>query len=492
MNKDLLKYYDHLKEIANLVSISSTLHWDQEVNMPLKASTSRANQLSLLSGLIHEKQTDPRFFDLLMRLQEDESLSDKQKRSIQKTKQILDRTKKLSNEFVRKVSAHTSNTFTSWLKAREENSFSVLLPNLSMLIELKQEEATLYKHSGNLYDALLHEYEPGMTSAQLDPVFSKLTKDLSDIISSIDLKEDDDSILRQFYPKSSQWKLGMEYLKFFGFDFSAGRQDISEHPFTIAISNGDIRITTRIDENNLGEMFWSSLHEMGHALYEQSLMKYEAGAPESESCSLSIHESQSRFWENHIGRSKEFISKHFSSFQSYFPENLSSISADTFYSSINVIKPNLIRTSADELTYHTHVYIRYKLEQGLINGTLEAKNLKEEWNNLYKSHLGLIVPNDRSGVLQDVHWAHGSFGYFPTYTLGSLYAAQFSEVIQRDVPGAFKQMDQAGFRKIINWLDDHIYSKGRLFDSNELCIQISGEPLNADAFIRYAKNKYSS
>jgi carboxypeptidase Taq len=293
------------------------------------------------------------------------------------------------------------------------------------------------------------------------------------------------------YPNSIQWKMGLDVLEKIGFDFEHGRQDISTHPFTITFSPQDVRITTRIDETNLNEMLWSCLHEGGHALYEQGLSYYELGTPISEAASLGIHESQSRFWENHIGRGKSFWSFYYTKLQAFFPEQLSSISEHQFYCAMNEVKPSLIRTSADELTYHMHIIIRYEIEKALIDGSLHVDDLKEKWQELYRNYLGIDVPNDNEGILQDVHWAHGSFGYFPTYTLGSLYAAQINHAMKKEEPQLEYYIAQGDFTFIKKWLKSSIFDKGRLYTSEELCEQMTGEKLNDRYFLEYATDKFN-
>jgi carboxypeptidase Taq len=292
------------------------------------------------------------------------------------------------------------------------------------------------------------------------------------------------------YPQNLQWEAGIEVLTIMGYDFTKGRQDISTHPFTISIAPDDVRITTRIDENNLYEMMWSCIHEGGHALYEQGISTGSFGTPHSEAASLSIHESQSRLWENHIGRGKSFWIYYFDQLKNRFPEQLKAVQTSTFLNAINQVKPSLIRTNADELTYHYHIIIRYELEKQLIEGSLKVSELKDKWNALYKDYLKIDVPDDVRGVLQDVHWSHGSFGYFPTYTLGSLYAAQFYHSAQQQITDLEQQISKGNMAPLLQWLRKNVHSKGRLFTSEELCEQISGERLNDSYFLEYAKKKF--
>jgi carboxypeptidase Taq len=339
----------------------------------------------------------------------------------------------------------------------------------------------------------MNDFDKGLTVAIVDNVFTDLKPQLIDLLKKIkDKKQVDNSLLHQHFDKETQWKFGMEILKRMQFDFEAGRQDISEHPFTINFSNADVRITTRIDENDFGNMTWSCIHEGGHALYEQGLPGDEYGLPLGEYCSLSIHESQSRLWENNIGRALPFWQHNFSLLKSLFDKQLSGISVEQFYNTINKAEASLIRTEADELTYHFHVMIRYEIEKMLFEGSISTKDIPAYWNEHYEKYLGLKIPDDNRGCLQDVHWSHGSFGYFATYSLGSLYAAQLYAAIYKENESVEKEIAQGNYEFILKWLGKNIYQKGRYYNSEELCYKATGETLNSTYFIRYATEKYTN
>lgn len=491
MNSDLLKYYRHLKETAALRSALSLLQWDQEVNLPDSAANSRANQISILSGLVHQKYTDKEFINLINKLCEATNLTELEEKSVRKTLKSVTKNTLLSTEFVENVSSVTSRVFNSWLDARKNNNANNYLKTLQKLVDIKKREYELKYPEMDIYEGCLDEYDEGLKTSELDRLFANLLPGIDQIIINVIEEEDDFQFLNRHYPADKQWNLGLEILNLCGFNFRAGRQDKSAHPFTITISEGDIRITTRIDENNFSEMFWSSMHELGHGLYEQGIPQEFEGAPESEACSISIHESQSRFWENHIGRSYDFINLIYPKLQETFPEQLKDVDSRKMLKAINRIKPGLIRTSADELTYHKHIFIRYTIEKELMQGKIHCSELKDIWNSMYESELGIKVPDDNHGVLQDVHWSHGSFGYFPTYTLGSLYAAQFNKQIRKEIPSVFNTLNIDSFSEIISWLSKNVYSKGRLFDSSELCQQITGNHLSADAFLDYSRQKFT-
>ena len=276
-----------------------------------------------------------------------------------------------------------------------------------------------------------------------------------------------------------------------GYDFDSGRQDISAHPFSSHFSPEDARVTTRIDENNLSDMIWSCIHEGGHALYEQGLLAENYGTPIGNSISLGIHESQSRLWENHVGRSLSYWKKNFSRLQSYFPVELKNINYGKFYQACNNVKSSLIRTNADELTYHLHVLIRYEIEKGLIEGGIKVDDLPSVWNSLYKKYLNIDVPSDSMGVLQDIHWSHGSFGYFPTYTIGSFYAAQFYKQASIEIPDIDIKIENGDTNELLKWLREKIHKHGQRYDAKDLCKLITGEELNFNYFMNYAQDKYS-
>ena len=297
--------------------------------------------------------------------------------------------------------------------------------------------------------------------------------------------------MKGIFPKQQQWDFSLHVLRQMGFDFEAGRQDYSEHPFTTSFSPGDVRITTRVDEHNFASMLWSSIHEGGHGLYEQGLPDEQYGLPLGEAASLSIHESQSRLWENCVGRGADFWEYAFPVLKQYFPEQLGAVDKSTFYKACNRVSPSLIRTEADEVTYHFHVMIRFELEKALMDGSLSAADLPGAWNDQFEKYLGIRPADDKTGVLQDVHWSHGMFGYFPTYSLGSFYAVQFFEQASRDIAGLESLIKCGEFGALLQWLRTHVHQYGRQYTSDELCRRITGKSLDPMIFVAYARKKYS-
>ncbi len=292
------------------------------------------------------------------------------------------------------------------------------------------------------------------------------------------------------YDKSAQWDFGIDLLRKMGYDFASGRQDISTHPFTTNFSANDVRVTTRINPSDLNEMIWSTIHEGGHALYEQGLPDAEYGLPSGEAISLGIHESQSRLWENNVGRSLPFWKEHFGDLKQAFPENLANVSATDFYKAMNIVKPSLVRTNADELTYHFHIMIRFEMEKQMMEKAVSVNDLPKLWNKKYKDYMNLDVPDDASGILQDIHWSHGSFGYFPTYSIGSFYAAQFYAKAKKDIPELNEKVGEEEMKKLLDWLRDNIHSHGRTYNSDEVCVRVTGESLNFNYFMDYVRQKY--
>ena len=490
------KYADYefvMKRIADIKYSGAVLQWDQETYMPTNGSEGRGRQLATLAEIAHEKFTDPRTGDLLHELILQGQLSDEEKKNVQLTLEEFEKNKKLPAVFVRKMSETVNRSFHAWIAARRGNSFAIFESPLHEIIELKKQEADLIGYADHPYDALLNEYDKGLTVSTTDKLFTDLKVPLLELYRKIQsCKQVDNSFLQQHFSKQQQWDFGLKILKQMNFDFEGGRQDISEHPFTTSFSSRDVRLTTRVDEENLGNMLWSCIHEAGHGLYEQGLPNDQYGMPLGEYCSLSIHESQSRLWENNIGRGLAFWENNYPTLQEYFPAQLKRVSVNKFYKGINRVSPSLIRTESDEISYHLHVMIRYEIEKGLISGSLKCKDIPVIWSEFYQDYLAVKVPDDRLGCLQDVHWSHGSFGYFPTYSIGSLYAAQFYAAIDAGNPSMEKELQGGNSLPVLNWLQQHIYRYGRYYHSNELCERATGTGLDSSFFLDYAFKKYAA
>ena len=485
------KLVRHIQKIADINNAIAVLHWDQEIYLPTQGAHFRAQQIASLSAVAHEMFVSNETGDLLKGA---EAVANGfvEKRNIELLVEDYEKRKKYSTEFVQNLSLQISKTYHSWIKARKENNFSIYEPDLSQLIRLKREECELLGYTDHPYDALMDEFEPKANARQIEDLFIKLKDPLVELVRKLKAQPQvKDEFMNGFYEKNDQWEFSLHLLRQMGYNFEAGRQDLSEHPFTISFNPDDVRVTTRVNERNLHVLIWSSIHEGGHALYEQGLSRDQYGLPAGSAASLSIHESQSRLYENNIGRSLDYWIANYNQLRDKFPANLEDITVAEFYQAINKVEPGLIRTEADELTYHLHILIRFEIEKALIEGSLEAKDLPTAWNEKYKEYLGVDVPDDKHGVLQDIHWSHGSFGYFPTYTLGSLYAAQFFGAAGSNIPNLSDQIKKGELQQLLHWLRENIHSKGKLYTSEELCKQVTGQPLNVQSFLDYAGKKYS-
>ncbi|MGZ3866088.1 MAG: carboxypeptidase M32 [Bacteroidia bacterium] len=483
----------HMQRIADVNYSASILAWDQETYLPEKGAAFRAGQLSTLMGISHEMFTGSETEKLLNSVKTDKSLNDIQKKNVELLEEEYKKQKKYTTEFVEEMSHAISAAFNAWQQAKKENNFKLFAPHLQKLIDFKKQECELLGYKDHKYNAQLDLYEKKLTVAELDVLFADVRKELVPFVKQIfAAKQVDNKFFFQHFDKDKQWNFGIDLLKQMGFDFSRGRQDTSSHPFTTTLSQDDVRVTTRVNENDFSEMIWSCIHEGGHALYEQGLSAEHYGMPMSEAVSLGIHESQSRLWENNVGRSLVYWNKNIVLAKKYFPEQLRNVSAEDFFKGMNRVEPSLIRTNADELTYHFHIMIRYEIEKAIFEDKLKVDELPEYWNAKYKEYLGIEAPNYSQGILQDVHWSHGSFGYFPTYSLGSFYAAQFFQQAKKDIPGLSKQVEEGNMTELLNWLRKNIHVHGKYYTAAELCQRITGEKLNFSHFMNYAKNKFGT
>lgn len=487
------RYKTKMQKIADVKYAAAVLQWDQETYLPSAGNDFRGQQIATLSEMAHEMFTAEETGNLLQELVQKDGLSDTEKRNVELSLEDYLKNKKLSSGFVRQLSEAINKSFHAWIQARKESSFTAFEEPLDKLLQLKKQEADMLGYAAHPYDALLNDYDKGLTISEVEKLFAGLIPALSEILSKINHQAPvDNSFLKQFFDKDSQWKFGLEILNRIHFDQKAGRQDISEHPFTTNFNSRDVRITTRIDEHDFGNMTWSCLHEGGHALYEQGLPADQYGLPLGEYCSISIHESQSRIWENCVGRSLAFWQHHYALVHQYFPKQFHDISVEKFVAGVNKIEPSLIRTEADEVTYHFHVMIRCEIEKKLIEGSLATKDIPAYWNELYFKYLGIKVPDDKQGCLQDVHWSHGSFGYFATYSLGSLYAAQLYDAAKQQIPGLESAIARGDNMLLLQWLRKNVHAYGRYYNSSDLCQHATGGELDSKYFISYINQKLSS
>ncbi|MDO8493956.1 MAG: carboxypeptidase M32 [Deltaproteobacteria bacterium] len=494
MNRTYQTFLQEIRERSLLGSIHGLLNWDRETYMPPQSLEGRAEQCQLLSKLSHERLIDPKFQELIAQLTEPaawKTLTDTEQVNVRETKRAQEKAVKIPTRLVEELTRATTMAHEKWVEARKQDSFETFAPNLKKIIELNMEMAHCLGFK-DPYDALLDDYEPGATVAELTPLFADLKKELVPLIPQIQEKQKkfQSFVLKGPFPIEKQKELGHWLLEKIGFDFQHGRLDTTVHPFCMGMP-GDVRLTTRYDEENFKDCFYSVFHEGGHGLYEQGLAPQHRHTPMGAACSMGVHESQSRLWENLVGRSASFVSYLLPKLKETFPQNFAHVSEEEFYYWVNKVHPSLIRTEADEVTYNLHVILRFELEKGLIRGDFKITELPSLWNEKMKEYLGITPPNNRLGVLQDVHWSAGLFGYFPTYALGNLYAAQFFHQIQKDLPSLQAEIAAGELQNLREWLRKNIHTHGQHYRAGELCEQVTKEPLRHHYFLDYLKKKFN-
>lgn len=482
------------RECALLESIDALLGWDERTMLPTAGGAYRASQMKYLAGLIHQKRTDPRLGELLQQLEDSDwqaATGSDDAATIVQWKRKLRRAQSQPRELVEALAEATVEGQQVWVTARKADRFEDFAPILQRIIDLKREQAQAIGFPEQPYDALLDEFEPGVTTSQIDVVLQELKSRLTPLIQALmdGGKKPATDHLRLSYPVDRQEALAKLAATKIGFDFDRGRLDVTAHPFCTELGPRDCRITTRYDESFFNPAFFGVLHEAGHGIYEQGLRDAKYGLPSGAYCSLGIHESQSRLWENMVGRSLGFWRFLFPSAQSAFSESLAGLTCDDFYASINTVEPSLIRVEADEATYNLHIVIRFELEQQLINRQLSVKDLPEAWNQAYRDSLGVTVDGDANGCLQDVHWSAGLFGYFPTYSLGNLYAAQLFEAAAAELGPLESKFADGEFEFLRSWLQTKVYDFGQNLPATELVEKACGRPLSSDALLNYLEAK---
>lgn len=484
-------YKKQMSKVADLANAGAVLSWDQQTYMPKNGSEFRGQQLATLQTIAHEQFVDDQL-GLIIEAAMNENPTEDQKTNLLLSKKDYDRKKKYPHEFVEEMASVTASGFSAWHEARSKNDFKIFQPVLEKIVELKRKEAKILGYEEHPYNALMEDYEPGLTVKKVDEVFADVKKELFPFIKQVLSKPKSRSdFIERNYPKDKQWAFSEKIVRKMGYDFDAGRADFAPHPFCTTFGPGDVRITIRASENYYNEMFFAAVHEAGHGLYEQGLpMKEHYGLPMGSALSLAFHESQSRFWENNVARSRPFWAGNFAELQKTFPDSLKDVTAEEFYKGVNLVEPSFIRVEADELTYHAHVYIRYLIEKSLIEGSLEVRDVPKFWNDRYEEYLGIRPKTDSEGCLQDVHWSYGSFGYFPTYSLGSFCSAQLQAAMRKTMPDFDKNVETGNLSPILNWLRENVHKHGRKYNTEELLTRISGTGLKFSYFMDYARKKY--
>jgi len=494
------KAYEELikrcQETKVLGGCHALLSWDERTYLPPGGGEGRSEQVALISGIIHEKFTSPRIAELLSIIEDSNLVAQSDSDTAVNVREIrrdYDKAVKLPKDLVEELARVTSLAQRIWSEARKNSDFSLFLPKLKEVIELKFRQADAYGYEKEPYDALIDDYEPNTTSDEISEVFGKLRNDLVPLVKAIgeSSRHPDMSIIENDFPVDLQEKFGREVSTAVGFDYQRGRIDVSTHPFTTTIGPGDVRITTRYDPRHLGEALSGTLHEAGHGVYEQGLPKEHFGTPLASFVSLGIHESQSRMWENLIGRSLPFWRYFYPKAQKTFP-SLKNAKLHDFFFAINKVEPSFIRVEADEVTYNLHILIRFEIERDLFARKIEAKDLPAIWNEKFKDYFGIVPPNDAEGCLQDIHWSIGYFGYFPTYALGNLYASQFYAKAREEIPDIEANIVSGDFSKLNSWLHKNIHSQGRRYHAGELVERVTGQPLGHEAMMAYLKSKFGA
>jgi carboxypeptidase Taq len=483
------------RERTILGSCAAVLSWDEQTFLPAGGAELRSNQLGLLAGLVHERATDPIVGDLLSAVEASSSMDGEDGATavnVREWRRSYDRLTRLPKALVEETARSTSLAQQHWVEARRAGDFGRFSPWLETIVRLKRREAECLSRSGGpLYDALLDDYEPGATSASLAPLFAELEARLTPLVREImgAPRRPDVSILSGVFPMDRQRVLGEMVAAAIGFDFKSGRLDATAHPFCTGIGPGDCRITTRYKESEFGESFFGVLHEAGHGLYEQGLDAAHHGTPMGEAVSLGIHESQSRLWENLVGRGREFWDHWFPIVRGVFHESLGDVKPERFYEAINAVSPSLIRTQADEATYNFHIIIRFEIESALISGDLAVEGLPVAWNERYGALLGVSPANDAEGCLQDIHWSAGLFGYFPTYTLGNVYSSQIYAAAERELGDLGASFGRGEYLPLREWLRERIHRQGQRHRASALIERVAGGLPSPALFVEQLRDR---
>jgi len=493
MSRTEQSYADLIRRVKDynlLSSCGSVLGWDERTYMPHEGSAHRAEQMALLARLTHEMATAPKIGELLAEV---EGMDGDAAANVREIRRGYDRAVKLPPDLVEELARTTTRAQQVWQEARAANDFAAFRPWLEKIVGLKRREADAIGYKASPYDALLDEYEPGATAAEITQVFAALRDELVPLVQAIlgSGKKAPHDILERDYPVELQRVFGEAAAKAIGFDFGAGRLDVTTHPFCSGIGPGDCRITTRYNPRHFNESFFGILHEAGHGIYEQGLAPEAFGTPLGSACSLGIHESQSRLWENQVGRGRPFWEHFFPKAKQTFPAALGDVSMDRWMFAINDVRPSFIRVEADEATYNMHIILRFELEQALIGGDLKPGDAPAAWNEKFKQFFDLTPATDAQGCLQDIHWSMGGLGYFPTYTLGNLYAAQLMEAARSDLGDLDGDFRRGEFGRLKGWLNEKVHRPGQRWRAGELCRRVTGRPLNHKPLIAYLRGKYA-
>ena len=488
------KYREFTGKLACLGQISAIIDWDQQTYMPAGAASARAEQAGVLSEVIHSMATSAEAGELLKRAEEENASADPDShtaRALAVGRKNYDRSTRLPAELVAEISRHTASAISIWSEARAKADFSLFAPTLAKTFELTRRTAEYLGYEDHIYDALIDQYEPGATQKSVQATFANLVPHLVKLNAAIAAAQQvDDAAIKGSFPTQAQRDFTLSIASKLGYDLNHGRQDETAHPFCTSFSKYDVRITTRFDEAFLQQGLYATLHEAGHAMYEQGMPDEWQGTPIGGAASLGIHESQSRMWENQVGRSREFAGWIYPFLKEAFP-NCAAQTPEDYYRAVNKSEPSFIRVEADEVTYNLHIAIRFELECALLTGELKVEDLPAAWNEKMQSYLGITPADDAEGVLQDVHWAIGLIGYFPTYSIGNLVSAQLWNSAEGAIPDLRSRIAVGDFAPLLAWLNSNVHVHGSRFLPNELVQHATGAPLDPMYYVNYLFTKYS-
>ena len=493
MSEKLEQLKERLAEIADLGNATSVLDWDQQVNMPPAGNEARGQQLATLSKIAQEKFISDDVGRLIEDLKQELDGADTDEAALVRvTARNYDKAKRVPPSFIAEQAIVTSKAFEAWMGARGKSDFSIFQPHLEKVLELVHKYISFFPPADHPYDILLDDYERGMKTAEVKAIFDGLRPKQVELIKALgSARQVKADFLYKKYNEKKLMDFGVEVITKFGYDWNRGRQDKAPHPFETSFSINDVRITTRYEADNPLATLFSTMHESGHAMYEQGIdLAYER-TPLSGGASLAVHESQSRMWENLVGRSLPFWEHFYPSLKKTFASQLDGVSLKSFYKAINKVEPSLIRVNADEATYNMHIMLRLELEIGMVEGKIAIKDLPEVWNAKMEEYLGVTPPNDAKGVLQDIHWSGGAIGYFSTYALGNLVSAQLWEKINKDIPSLSDQIRKGDFSELLAWLRRNIHQHGQKYEPQQLVEKVTGSKITPEPYVRYLKKKYS-
>lgn len=493
MNEKLKQLKARLGEVVDIGYAASVLSWDQQVNMPPGGSEARGHQLATLSKLAQEKLISDEVGRLIEDLKQEFNGADTDEAALVRVAaRNYDKAKRIPPSFIAEKAIVTTKAFEAWKEARSKSDFSIFQPHLEKVVELIHKYVSFFPSVDHPYDALLDDYERGMKTAEVKEIFDGLRPKQVELIKAIaSAGQIKDDFLYKKYNEKKLMDFGEQVITKFGYDWTRGRQDKAPHPFQTSFSVNDVRITTRYEDDNPMATLFSTMHEAGHAMYEQGSNQAYERTPLAGGTSLAVHESQSRMWENLVGRSLPFWEHFYPALKKTFASQLDGVSLKAFYKGINKVTPSLIRVNADEATYNLHIMLRLELEIGMVEGTVPIKDLPEIWNAKIQEYLGITPPNDAKGVLQDIHWSNGYVGYFSTYALGNLISAQLWERINQDIPNLSEQIRKGNFSELLAWLRRNIHYHGQKYEPQKLVEMVTGSRITPEPYVRYLTQKYS-